>query len=126
MLSLRNGLSKGLLQSYNKNIANAPIMELNIIKAYEIGSVFNLDNESRHLAIVCDDNKKKTNYKAEIEDLVYGLYAYILNKTKDEIKSLNQADNKIVKYEWKSDKPAILEIDLTTLLNHNLEFFTKM
>ncbi len=109
---LRNDLSKGLLESYNKNISNAPIMELTVIRAYEIGSVFTKDNETRHLAIVCDDNKKKTNYKEEMESIIKDLCScFNLEK---------------INYTWKSDKPAILEIDLTELLDKNLEFFTNV
>ena len=128
-ISLRTNISDGLIESFHRNLSNAPLMHLNIIRIYEIGSVFSslsmviaetskeneeiIDKnkslaEHRHLAITCDDNKKKTNYKNELDFLIKGLAS-----------SLGMDE---IKYDFKSDKPATAEINLTKLnktLKHN-------
>ncbi len=114
-IALRTNISDGLIESFHRNLNNAPLMHLNVIRAYEIGAVFSskkINNsiadknkneyksfvEYRSLAIICDDNKKKTNYKNELDFLIKGL---AIKLGVEEIK-----------YERKSDKPAVLEINL--------------
>ena len=107
-IALRTNISDGLIESFHRNLNNAPLMHLNIIRTYEIGSVFidiNLIKSSfveyRSLSIICDDNKKKSNYKNELDFLIKGL-------------AVNLGIENI-KYELKSDKPATVEINLTDI-----------
>ncbi len=118
-IALRTNISDGLIESFHRNLSNAPLMHLNIIRAYEIGSVFSSNvqsgnmskenknenrgfSEYRSLSIICDDNKKKTNYKNELDFLIKGLAT---NLGVEEIK-----------YEFKSDKPAVIEVNLNGMI----------
>lgn len=77
---LRNNLSSGLVEAMNKNIYNMPLLNTDVIKVYEFGSVFStqevLDIENKkeikiveklHLAIGYDDGKKKTNFSENVD-----------------------------------------------------------
>lgn len=108
-IALRTNISEGLTESFHRNLSNAPLMHLNIIRAYEIGSIFSSAKENksiigqRSMSIICDDNKKKTNYKNELDFLIKGLAT---NLGIEEIK-----------YEFKSDKPAAVEINLNGMIS---------
>lgn len=101
-LYVRDNIANGLRQSYDKSIANAPLMELDVIRSYEIGSVFSKDKEERHIAIICDDSKKKSKYIDELVELTKYLAQYI-------------GANKSLNYNIISEKPATIEINLSDI-----------
>lgn len=48
--ALRNNLSDGLKESYEMNRLNAPLLGLQEVKLFEVGTVFSKDSESMHVA----------------------------------------------------------------------------
>ncbi len=51
--ALRSNLSDGLKESYEKNRLNAPLLGLDAIRIFEVGTVFTKDSEEVHIA-TCD------------------------------------------------------------------------
>ena len=117
--ALRDNISDGLIQSYYKNINYAPLMQVDMIKSYEIGSVFqngkdkNSSIEIRSLAILCDDNKKKSNFKNEVETLIQDIRKELFSEIDEKIKFI---------YNIKSEKPFIIEINLNDLLEQQIKY----
>ena len=111
--TLRNDISDGLIKSFYKNLSNAPLMQLDVIRGYEIGSVFTIDDEYRHIAIICDDNKKKSNFGREIETLIKEIETELFSKIDDKIK---------INFKVKSEKPYTIEINLTELLAEQIKY----
>lgn len=66
---LRDSLSHGLLESYTKNLYNAPLIGITTVKMFEFGNVFKEGSELRELGIVFDDGGKKTNFAQEVEGI---------------------------------------------------------
>ena len=48
---LRSDLSEGLRQSLEMNVKNAPVLQVDVVKVFEIGKAFRKKGESLHLAI---------------------------------------------------------------------------
>jgi phenylalanyl-tRNA synthetase beta chain len=99
---LRSTLGNGVLQAFQMNMLNAPLMKLETVKMYEFGNVFTKDSERRHFALCIDDGKKKTSFTEEVEML--------LGEMK---RTLNLGT---VEYDTISVKPYVIEIDFDTLI----------
>ncbi len=99
---LRNNLLEGGLKAYQKNYNYLPIMQSEVVKFFEIGSVFLTDKEERRLIICLEDGKKKSKYLEQIESL--------LTKIESELK--------IGKIEIisRNEKPAIVEISIDKIV----------
>ncbi len=127
---LRDNISDGLIKSFYQNINYAPLMQLDVIRSYEIGSIFinfidkiNDKNsltydkanfkEIRSLSIICDDNKKKSNFKSEVENLIKDIEKKLFSNIDDKIK---------INYEVKSEKPYTIEINLNELLKEQIKY----
>jgi phenylalanyl-tRNA synthetase beta subunit len=95
---LRTNLSEGLIECYNRNIGNSALLELDLIKIFEIGNVFKSGKECTMLSICMDDGKKKSNFSESV-DMLLSEIKRKLNVTKLEMKMT-------------SVKPYIVEIDL--------------
>lgn len=63
---LRENLLDGLLKSYEMNRLNSPLLDLNEIKIFEVGTVFNKEKEEVHVAY-CD---KKNKIEKTLDDFV--------------------------------------------------------
>lgn len=106
---LRNILGNGVLEAFQMNMLNAPLMKLETIKMYEFGNIFTKESgqgfssgERRHFAICFDDGKKKTSFTDEVDMIL------------SEIKRTLQVSK--VEYETISTKPYVIEIDFDTLI----------
>ncbi len=100
---LRTNISNGMIESVQKNINNMPLLQIDTVKVFEFGKVFDNEGEHFNLCIACDDGKKKSNF-AENVDLVLG-----------EIKSNLKLEK--IEYEVKNVKPYIIEIDFDNMLS---------
>ncbi len=101
---IRNNLWSGAENAFAKNYNYLPILEIDIVKFFEIGSVFFEGREEKHLVIVCDDNKKKAKYLQEIKDLVKNILEEL---------GVDFKDMSLIK---ESEKPSILEISVDEIL----------
>lgn len=99
---LRNALAPGILSAFQKNMLNAPLMNIHTVRMYEFGNVFTRTDERRHFAVVCDDGKKKTAFAEEVD--------LILSQIK---RDLNVSS---LEYETTSVKPYVIEVDFDTLI----------
>lgn len=108
---LRSNLAAGVNSAFQMNMTNSPLMNLSTIKMYEFGNVFTNElrpgrelasSEKRHLALVCDDGKKKTSFTEEVEMLL------------GEIKRTLGVNS--LEYTTVSVKPYVIEIDFDTLI----------
>ena len=99
---LRTNLGNGMLTSLTLNLYNAPLLGQKTIKIFEIGNVFSVGSETRHLAIAIDDGEKKSNFTESIEFVLI------------EIKRTFGLDN--LEYITSSVKPYVIEIDFDTLI----------
>ncbi len=98
---LRDNLFSGAQKALVKNYNYLPILEIEVVKFFEMGSVFFEGREEKYLVIVQEDNKKKTKY---------------LENIKEDLKSILLelgVEFKVVK---ESENPAILEISLDEIL----------
>jgi phenylalanyl-tRNA synthetase beta subunit len=100
---LRSTLADGVLQAFQMNMLNAPLMKLEIVKMYEFGNIFTPNTERRHLALCIDDGKKKSSFAEEIDMLL------------TEIKC--SLDVSVLEYDISSTKPYVIEIDFDTLIS---------
>lgn len=107
---LRNNLGDGVLEAFQMNMRNAPLMKLETIKMYEFGNIFtnephseNLGGERRHFALCIDDGKKKSSFTEEVEMVLA------------EIKRTLAVG--VVEYDTVSVKPYVIEIDFDTLIS---------
>lgn len=114
---LRNNLSQGAKNSFAKNYNYMPILEIDILKYFEIGTVFLDENtEEKRCVIVCDDNKKKTKY---LESLKLILKEIEVELEIPEIEIISE-----------SDKPAMIEFSLFKMVSNitkiiDFEIITK-
>lgn len=99
---LRSTLAGGVLQAFQMNMLNAPLMKLEIVKMYEFGNIFTASTERRHLALCIDDGKKKSSFAEEIDTLL------------TEIKC--SLDVSVLEYDISLTKPYVVEIDFDTLI----------
>jgi phenylalanyl-tRNA synthetase beta chain len=99
---LRSTLGSGVLQAFQMNMLNAPLMKLETIKMYEFGNVFTSTEEKRHLALCIDDGKKKTTFTEEVKILLEEIQRTL------GISSLE--------YDTVSTKPYVVEIDFDALI----------
>lgn len=99
---LRTNIADGMLAAINQNLSNLPVLNIEIVKAFEFGNVFTKKNESNNLCIGIDDGKKKSNF-AESVDMILGEIESKLNLKK-------------LEYEIKSTKPYIIEINFDKVL----------
>lgn len=68
---LRNNLLDGAKIAFTKNYNFMPVLETDVLKFFEIGTVFLDDNtEEKHAVLVCDDNKKKTKYLENLQSIL--------------------------------------------------------
>lgn len=109
---LRNNLLDGAKNSFTKNYNYLPILETDIVKFFEVGTVFSRDADGKEIEekrciMVCDDNKKKTKYLPELEN--------ILKEIEEELKI-----EKIVAI-TSSEKPAMLEFSVDKIVNASVE-----
>ena len=123
MKSLRDNISDGLLKSFHQNLNHIPLMQIEVIRIYEVGSVFEDANdknsnikEYRSLAIICDDNKKKSNFENEIKELINGIEKELFSGIDENIK---------INFVVKSNKPYTIEINLNVLLEQQIKY-TKL
>jgi phenylalanyl-tRNA synthetase beta chain len=100
---LRDNLGSGMLTSLTLNLYNAPLLGQQTIKIFEIGNVFSVDNETRHLSIAVDDGAKKSNFTESIEFVLI------------EIKRTLGLQN--LEYVTASVKPYVIEIDFDTMIS---------
>lgn len=63
---LRENLSEGVKESFKQNIYNAPLLSLDVLKVFEIGTVFDVDTEHTALCIALKGASKKIKEKDEI------------------------------------------------------------
>lgn len=99
---LRSGLGKGVAKSLALSLYNAPLLGLKTVKIFEIGNVFGVNSERRHLALAIDDGGKKSNF-TEIVDVILV-----------EIKTALHLDQ--IECQTISTKPYILSLDFDTLI----------
>lgn len=99
---LRSSLAPGVLAAFQKNTLNAPLLNIQTVKMYEFGNVFTRTNERRHLAVTCDDGRKKTSFTEEVD--------LVLSQMKRELGVSS------VEYETASVKPYVIEIDFDGLI----------
>ncbi len=99
---LRNNLGEGVLEAFQMNMRNAPLMKLETIKMYEFGNIFTKDSERRHFSLCIDDGKKKSLFTEEVEMLLA------------EIKRTLSVGT--IEYDTASIKPYVIEIDFDTLI----------
>jgi phenylalanyl-tRNA synthetase beta subunit len=99
---LRSTLSGGVLQAFQMNMLNSPLLGIDVVKMYEFGNVFTKDDERRQFALVIDDGKKKTSFTDEVD--------MILSEVKRTL------GVKEVSYETVSAKPYCIVIDFDTLI----------
>jgi len=108
---LRSTLGRGVLQAFQMNMLNAPLMNLSIIKMYEFGNIFtntvqkgheHITGERRHFALCIDDGKKKSSFVDEV--------ALLLSDIK---KVLGVS---ALQYDTVSAKPYVIEIDFDTVI----------
>ena len=106
---LRINISDGLLESLNKNLGNMPLLNLETVKMYEMGSVFILGKDTNkiteplNLAIAIDDGKKKSHFQEEIKNILLEIE-----------KKLNLEK---IDFVVKSVKPYVIEISLDNIIN---------
>ncbi|MDB5260692.1 MAG: Phenylalanine--tRNA ligase [Candidatus Nomurabacteria bacterium] len=99
---IRPDLGKGIMNAFNMNFYNSPLLGQKTIKVFEIGKVFNKESERKHLSIAIDDGAKKSNFSEEVDLILAGI------KRTLGIKAIN--------CETVSSKPYIIEIDLDDLI----------
>jgi len=99
---LRDSLGSGILNSLSLNLYNAPLLGEKTIKIFEIGNVFGINKETRHLALAIDDGAKKSNFSDGIDMLLAEI------KRTLELPSLECTTV--------STKPYIIEIDFDTMI----------
>lgn len=99
---VRDKLALGVLSAFQKNMLNAPLMNVHTIKMYEFGNIFTRTDERRHFAVVCDDGKKKTSFTEEVD--------LILSRIKRDL----GVDS--IECDTASVKPYVIEIDFDTLI----------
>jgi phenylalanyl-tRNA synthetase beta subunit len=72
---LRTNLFEGVCNAFEKNFKNAPLLNLDEVKIFEVGSIFEANNESRRVCILIGGNKKKGDYyKNTLEEIKKNLY----------------------------------------------------
>lgn len=96
--ALRTSISDELVESYKRNFSFMPLLAIDKIAIFEIGSVFKSDGEYKHLSILIDDGKKKTSY-TETVDLLLA-----------EIKQALKLDT--LEYQIINNKPCTVEVVL--------------
>lgn len=94
---IRTNLGTGVLDAIEMNLRNAPLLGMNTIKVFEFGNVFMKDKEWRSFSLGIDDGKKKSNFIAEVDEL--------LAKITDGLKGGK------VPFTVVSQKPYIIEVD---------------
>jgi phenylalanyl-tRNA synthetase beta chain len=103
---LRMNLKDSALETYEKNKNYTAIYEEELLRFFEIGSIFKVSGEERRCVLVCEDGKKKSKYLSELES------------TLQEI--LNTFDMQDIKVESiiknKNEKPASLEFDIDMIV----------
>jgi phenylalanyl-tRNA synthetase beta chain len=88
---LRTNLSDGLKESLKLNQLNLPLLDLNSIKIFEIGTVFKKSGEEMHVAF----NVKKEIKEMNLDDFCKDMSGDIENNFKDLLKSVpDLSDNK--------------------------------
>ncbi len=70
---LRKTLIEDLTKVFEKNYNYLPLLQMDILKFFEISTVFSKVGEAKHCLIVCDDNKKKTKYLGDLEKIISDL-----------------------------------------------------
>ncbi len=113
---MRTNLSDGLLESVNKNITNMPLLNIDIVKVFEFGNVWNGDLEYNALSIGMCDGKKKSNYGENV-DMILGDIKRALGLS-------------ALEFEKKNTKPYIVEINfdktIEGLLDNNSNEFENI
>jgi phenylalanyl-tRNA synthetase beta subunit len=99
---MRTNLSDGLLECVNKNLTNMPLLNIDTVKVFEFGNVWNSDTEYNALAISMCDGKKKSNYGENV-DMILG-----------EIK--RELGLSALEFEKKNTKPYIVEINFDKII----------
>lgn len=99
---LRSTLSGGVLQAFQMNMLNSPLLAIDVVKMYEFGNVFTSGDERRQFAVVIDDGKKKSSFTDQVDMLL------------SEIKRTLGVSE--ITYETVSAKPYCVVIDFDTLI----------
>lgn len=100
---LRTNISESMQESMNKNLLNMPLLNIDLVKVFEFGSVFTKDGEYNSLCVSIDDGKKKSNFTENLD--------MIMSEIKRELKIEK------LEYEVKNAKPLIIEINFDEVLN---------
>lgn len=110
---LRQTLIEDLENTFTKNYNFMPLLQMDILKFYEISTVFKNYGEEKHCLIVCDDNKKKSKFLPDLEKII------------SDLENLLQVKVEILS---KSEKPAAIEFSIKNIIekiakeNLNLAF----
>ena len=99
---LRADLGRGVLSAIQMNILNAPLLQVETVKVFEFGNVFDTNSETRHFSIAIDDGKKKSLFTDEVD--------LILSQIKRDL------NIKTIEYDTVSGKPYVIEIDFDKLI----------
>lgn len=94
---IRTNLADGVLAAIEMNLRNAPLLGMNTIKVFEFGNVFTKEKEWRSFSLGIDDGKKKSNFAAEVDEL--------LSRVSQEL----VADK--IAFKVVSQKPYVIEVD---------------
>lgn len=101
--NLRDNLFLNAQSTFTKNYNYLPVLQSEILKFFEIGTVFqSVEEEEKRMIIVCDDNKKKTKYLADLENILAEIE-----------KELGISKVELIQ---KSEKPAMLEFSLNKIV----------
>ncbi len=96
---IRSSLGGGIHEALTRNIHNAPLLGIKVIKMFEFGNVFTPENETKHLAIALDDGSKKSNFAGEVGEAL---------KEIEQSLGISSITQVVV-----STKPYVIEIDFT-------------
>lgn len=94
---LRTNLGAGVLSALEMNLRNAPLLGTSTIKVFEFGNVFTSDKEWRSFSLGIDDGKKKSNFTAEIQEILSQVSAELAGGD--------------VSFAVVSTKPYVIEVD---------------
>ncbi|MCK9345335.1 MAG: hypothetical protein M0P64_04460 [Candidatus Pacebacteria bacterium] len=94
---LRTNLGAGVLSALEMNLRNAPLLGMNVVKVFEFGNVFTQDCEWRSFSLGIDDGKKKSNFAAEVDELLSrvsdelggGKVPFVISSTKPYVIEVN-------------------------------------
>jgi phenylalanyl-tRNA synthetase beta chain len=105
---LRDNLTLSAMETYEKNKNYTAIYEEELLKFFEIGSVFKSAGEERRCVLVCEDGKKKSKYLSDLENTLRD----ILNSF-----DMQSVDTESV-IKNKNEKLASLEFDIDLIVEY--------